>query len=141
MKREFSAGGIVFNEKGQVLLIQNSSMREGRTLYWGFPKGHIEGKESSKEAALREVSEETGIEVEVLDKVGDSKYVFGKGEERVFKIVVIYLMRSRGGQLKHQSSELLDARWVEPNEALKTLSFQNDKKLLEKSLEMMEVSS
>ncbi len=134
MKREFSAGGVVFNNEGEVLLIQNSSMREARTMYWGFPKGHIEDKESSKEAALREVSEETEVEVEIVDKVGDSKYVFGKGENRIFKIVIIYLMKYTGGELKHQSSELLDAKWVEPKEAMKMLSFQNDKKLLKDAI-------
>lgn len=137
MKREFSAGGIVFNDKGEVLLIQNSPMKDHGVNYWGFPKGHIEGKESSGETALREVGEETGIEVEIVDKVGDSKYVYGKGEEKVFKIVIIYLMKYTGGKLIHQSSELLDAKWVEPEEALKILSFQNDRELLKKALKML----
>jgi len=49
MKREFSAGGIVFNKEGKVLITQHSSNH-----YWGFPKGHIEEGQTSKEAALRE---------------------------------------------------------------------------------------
>ncbi len=134
MKREFSAGGIIFNNKGEVLLIHNMAMRDPQKSYWGFPKGHIDPKESSKEAAIREVREEVGLEVEVIEKIGDSKYVFTHSGEKIFKVVIMFLMKVIAGELKIQTEELLDAKWFPPTEALEKLSFSKDKELLKEAL-------
>jgi 8-oxo-dGTP pyrophosphatase MutT (NUDIX family) len=136
MKREFSAGGIVLNSKGEVLLIHNAAMRDPKKSYWGFPKGHIEEGESSKEAAVREVEEETGLIVEVIKKIGESSYIFTipSTGEKVFKMVIIFLMKEVGGELKPQEAELLDAQWFTKEEAFQKLSFKKDKELLEKAL-------
>lgn len=136
MQREFSAGGIVINNKNQVLLINNMAMRDPNKSYWGFPKGHIDPKESSKEAAIREVKEEVGLEVEALEKIGDSKYIFTspKTKEKIFKVVVMFLMKEKGGELQVLKEELLGAEWFSPKEALEKLSFKNDKDLLKKAL-------
>ena len=141
MKREFSAGGIIFNKEGQVLLIKNAAMRDPTKAYWGFPKGHIEPGESSKEAALREIGEETGLEVEVVKKIGDSSYIFTspKTGEKIFKVVVMFLMEYKSGELKHQQEELLDAKWFDPEDALVVLSFSKDKNLLKQAMEMRNV--
>lgn len=136
MKREFSAGGIVFNNKGQVLLIHNQALRESTKSYWGFPKGHIDQGESSKEAAVREVEEETGLRVEILQKVGDSRYVFSYQGEKFFKVVVMFLMKAYSGKIKIQPEELLGADWFSPQNALEKLSFANDKTLFKKALKM-----
>ena len=88
MKREFSAGGIVVNNKGQVLLIQNVSIKDHKINYWGFPKGHIEEGESSKDAAIREVEEEGGVKAVVITKLGDTKYVYVRNGEKIFKKAV-----------------------------------------------------
>src|ERR1044072_7679912 len=103
MKREISAGGVVFNKEGQVLLVSAGSLRDRSTLHWKFPKGHIEGEESSEEAALREVKEETGIDGKILGKLTTSKYTYSMGParnashsdaggEKIFKIVIWFLM-------------------------------------------------
>lgn len=133
MKREFSAGGIVFNNKGRVLIRKSAG-----TEYWSFPKGHIDDGETTGQAALREVKEETGIEAEISNKVGVSKYIytFPKGT-KIFKIVTFYLMRYIKGNLKDHDYETSDLGWFEPAEALKMLSFSDDKKLLKKALEII----
>ena len=136
MKREFSAGGIVFNNLGQVLLINNEALKDPSKSYWGFPKGHLNPGESSKDAAAREIKEETGLEVEIVDKIGDSKYAFTFDGEKIFKVVTMFLMKVVGGELKIQPEELLDAGWFEPEEALKKLSFSADKTLLKQALEL-----
>jgi 8-oxo-dGTP diphosphatase len=140
MKREFSAGGIIFNDKNQVLLINNAAMRNPKKSYWGFPKGHIHEDESSKDAAIREVKEETGIEVEVIEKIGDSKYVFTIEGEKIFKVVIMFLMRHSSGEIKIQEEELLGAEWVSTEEALKKLSFPKDKQLLNLALSILSKS-
>lgn len=137
MKREFSSGGIVFNSKGQVLLINNAALKDPTKSYWGFPKGHLNPGESSKQAALREIKEETALETEIISKVGDSKYTFTLGNEKIFKVVTIFLMKHLSGDIKIQAAELLDAKWFTPAEAFQKLSFSNDKTLLKKALQLL----
>lgn len=131
MKREFSAGGIVFNNQGQVLLTQHSSNK-----YWGFPKGLIEPGTSSQDAALREVKEEGGIEAEIIGKVGDSKYVYTKDGDKIFKMVILFLMKYKAGDVKNHDWEVSESSWFEPKEATEKLSFSQDRQLLEKALSM-----
>lgn len=129
MIREFSAGGIVYNGKKEVLLVQHSGNK-----YWGFPKGKIEKGQTSKEAAVREVKEEGGVEAEIIEKVGQSKYIYtSKDKEKVFKVVTIYLMRYKSGQLEDHDFEVSDAGWFEFEKALDKLSFSQDKELLKKA--------
>jgi|SRR3990167_3195294 len=115
VKREFSAGGIVVNKKGQILLIQNESVMDHGINYWGFPKGHIEEGQTTKEAAL-------------------SKYVYVRNGEKIFKIVTIYLMKYLSGNPKDHDHEVIEAKWFTQEEALTTLSFKRDKDILEKTL-------
>ncbi|MBI2012283.1 NUDIX hydrolase [Candidatus Daviesbacteria bacterium] len=130
MQREFSAGGIVFNSKGQVLITQNSSNK-----YWGFPKGKIESGQTSKETALREVKEEGGVEALILEKIGDSKYVYTKDGEKIFKLVVMFLMKYLSGDPSLHDYEVSEANWYSYDEAMEKLSFKNDKELLIKASE------
>jgi 8-oxo-dGTP pyrophosphatase MutT (NUDIX family) len=129
MKREFSAGGIVFNSSGQVLLTQNSSNH-----YWGFPKGMIDKGESSKEAALREVKEEGGVEANIIQKVNDSKFIYTRNGEKVFKNVTYYLMEYLSGDPKDHDFEVSEAGFYHVSEALEKLSFKSDKDLLHQAL-------
>ncbi len=136
MKREFSAGGIVFNDKGEVLLIQNSSPSSPDVKHWGFPKGHLDEGESSKEAAIREIKEETGVEAKLQEKLGDSKYVFTFKGEKIFKAVAMFKMKHLSGEPTPQEGEIIQTGWYPPEEALKKLSFKNDKDLLQKALQL-----
>ncbi len=140
MKREFSAGGIILRQAQdkflkktwEVLLTQSSANH-----YWGFPKGNVGEGESMKEAALREVKEEAGVEAEIIEKVGDSKYVYTHpcDKVKVFKVVTIYLMKYISGDVSDHDWEVSEAGWYSPEEALKTLSFSQDKQLLRLALE------
>ncbi|MBI3109572.1 NUDIX hydrolase [Candidatus Daviesbacteria bacterium] len=132
MKREFSAGGIVFNKAGQVLLTKHS-----RNHHWSFPKGLIDPGQTSEQAALREVKEEGGVEAKILDKVGYSKYVYTLNREKIFKIVTYFLMKYVSGSPEDHDWEMEEAGWYEVEEALKKLTFSQDKTLLKKALEMV----
>jgi mutator protein MutT len=136
MKREFSAGGIVFNSDGQVLITQNSTNH-----HWGFPKGHIEKGQTSELAALREVREEGGIVAEIVQKVGESKYYYSREGHKVFKVVTIYLMNYISGDIADHDWEVSESKWVDPEEALQTLSFDADKKMLKEAIKMKGESS
>lgn len=117
-------------------MVKSGSLRDQSTKHWKFPKGHIDPDESSKDAALREVEEETGVKAEIIDKVGDSKYVFPMNGEKIFKIVTMYLMSYVSGELKPQEIEIEEVGWAAPEEALKMLSFSTDKNMLKKALEL-----
>lgn len=123
MKKEFSAGLIVFRRTLQgprFLLLYHG----GR--YWNFPKGHIENvkniettingnesaevtnvRETSKEAAIRETFEETGISPEKLSiKKGFravEKFRFFKDKEQIFKVVIFYLAETDENEVKISS--------------------------------------
>lgn len=133
MTREFSAGGIVLND-GKVLLIKNAAMRDKNKAYWGFPKGHIQEGEKSEETALREVEEETGLKVKIIKKLGDSRYIFTKEREKIFKVVVYFLLRYISGELKPQNLEVLEVKWVDIDDALGLLAFKKDQEFLKKAL-------
>lgn len=141
MKREFSAGGIVFNSAGQILLVQTKSLRayqqNGHTEYWGFPKGHVESGQTTKEAALREVEEEGGVMAEIIDKIGGSTYIYTRDGEKTFKIVTLYLMEYLSGDPKNHDHEVTDAGWFSPKEALEKLTFAMDREHLKKAMKMV----
>ncbi|MBI2039658.1 NUDIX domain-containing protein [Candidatus Microgenomates bacterium] len=132
MKREFSAGGIVFNSQGQVLLTKHSQNH-----HWSFPKGLIDPGQTSQQAAVREVREEGGVEAEILDKVGYSKYVYILNGEKIFKVVTYFLMKYVSGDPSLHDWEVEEAGWYEVKDALKQLTFSQDKVLLKKAREML----
>lgn len=130
MKREFSAGGIVFNN-GQVLLTKHSQNK-----HWSFPKGLIDPGQTTEEAALREVKEEGGVVAEIIGKIGYSKYVYILNNEKIFKIVTYFLMKYTSGDPKDHDWEVEEAGWYTPEAALQQLTFSQDKVLLKKALEI-----
>lgn len=137
MKREFSAGGIVLRQaqykyskdKWEVLLTKHSANH-----HWGFPKGLIEEGHTSEETALREVKEEGGVEAKIIEKVGYSKYIYTFEKSKIFKVVTYFLMEYISGDPKDHDWEMEEAGWFPPDEALKTLSFSQDKSLLKNAL-------
>ncbi|MFH1535783.1 MAG: NUDIX hydrolase, partial [Patescibacteria group bacterium] len=125
------AGGIVFNNKGQVLVTQHSQNK-----HWSFPKGLIDSGQTPEEAALREVKEEGGVKAEIIDKIGYSKYIYSLNGEKIFKVVTYFLMKYISGDPKDHDWEVEEAGWYEPEDALKQLTFNQDKELLKKALEI-----
>ena len=119
-------------------MIKNAALRDPKKAYWGFPKGHIDPGENSRDAALREIKEETKIEAEIVGKLGDSQYVFTRSGEKIFKLVVYYLLRYLSGEIKPQELEVLEVKWFDPEEAMERLSFKKDKEFLVKALKEAE---
>lgn len=116
------AGGIVIRENAgrqQVLLVCSRTDPS----HWVFPKGHIEAGESPEQTALREVREEAGVQAELVATVGESE--FDMPSERVR--VRYFAMQFRA---PCEASEARARRWLSHEEALSTLSFENDRKLL-----------
>ena len=132
MKREFSAGGIVFNDKGQVLVTEHSQNH-----HWSFPKGLLDRRDQAmEESALREVREEGGVEAEIIGKVGSHKYVYTMDNEKIFKVVTYFLMKYKSGNIEDHDWEVSEIGWFTPEDALEKLTFTADIELLKKAVEM-----
>jgi mutator protein MutT len=124
---EFSAGGIVQDE-GRILMVKVRNL-EGKEL-WTFPKGHIEKGETAKEAAVREVEEETGYRCEILRPFDRVQYYFQRTGEITKKTVTWFLMKpiEKVGAL--DTEEILETEWVSMEEARNRSVYKSDKQLL-----------
>ncbi len=142
VKREFSAGGVVFKkENGKVLwLLYKPS---GKTRFyqkgWRFPKGWIDQGETSQEAALREVKEEGGIRAEIVGKIDVIRiFFFNEQKEKVLKSISFYLMRWVADIKKGPGWETEKIEWLSYPEALEKLAFDSEKKILKKAKKLLE---
>jgi 8-oxo-dGTP pyrophosphatase MutT (NUDIX family) len=135
MKRVFSSGGIVVkDDNGLKVMVTQHSSHHG----WDFPKGHVESGEAVEAAALREVQEETGVVAEIVEKVGKSEYFYkdppsheaseGKGE-KVFKIVIYFLMKYTGEGEATTAWEVSEIVWLDPGDVEKKLTFKGSKEV------------
>src|SRR3989344_5394041 len=135
LKREYSAGGVVHRlQNGNILWLV---IKPHKTDRWQLQKGRIDGKESSKEAAKREVEEEGGVEVEVIKKIGEQKYFFVLGSQRILKSVVFYLMKYKGKKKEGHDWEGDEVKFLPYDKAYKSLTFNNDKEILKKVKEIL----
>lgn len=101
----------------------------GRTR-WGLPKGAVSPGETSEQAALREVQEETGLTATVVKLLDTIEYYFRAGESLVRKRVDFYLMNYVSGTMTPQLSEVDDAAWKPLSEAVSLASFDSERRLL-----------
>ena len=126
MKITRSAGGVVLNGKGQVLVVN----QRGRS--WSLPKGHIEEGEDPLSAARREIYEESGIrELQLVRFLGTyqrAKIGLHGGENiGELKNLSFYLFRSAAKVLKPIDPDNPEARWVDKNEVAAMLTHPKDR--------------
>lgn len=122
------AGGVVFNGKGQILVLGH---RNGT---WVFPKGHIDPGETHIIAAIREVEEEGGVVATCPDEkiTYITRYKNARKEERV---ITWFLLESTDNNVLLREATFPKGGFYTLSEALKKLSFTEDKKLLEYMIE------
>ena len=116
----------------------------GGKLEWCIPKGHLEQNETSEQAALREVFEETGLEAEIIEHLGEVNYQFIQDGSKISKTVHVYLMQQTGGALSFENDphkEASELEWVQASELLARLSHGNEKRIAAKALELIEARS
>lgn len=126
---ESSCGAVVFRNgesEKKFLLIRNK-----RSAHWGFPKGHIEPGENHEQTAIREVLEETGINIRILPGFKKcSEYTI---QGRIEKSVSIFLAETDDVKYTIQAEEIEECGWFSFCDALKTLNYDNDKRILEQA--------
>ena len=126
MIREFSAGGVVVrNFRGRPHL----AVVRVRDEILALPKGHPEPGESMKDAALREVREETGLVAEHVEKLGDIRYWYARDGQRVLKVVSFYLLCYSSGSVRDHDHEVEDALWIPLEEAPDRLAYKGEREI------------
>lgn len=131
---EKSCGAVIFHDSPDeryFLLVKNNNGR-----YWGFPKGHIEVGETEEQTAIREVKEETGLDVTILDGFRKTSVYRLVGQVR--KKVVIFLAKSDSQQVTIQNSEIANYKWLKEDETCQVLRHRNDARIFDAALKWLE---
>jgi diadenosine hexaphosphate hydrolase (ATP-forming) len=124
MKMVEGAGGVVFNREGQILVLGH---RNGT---WVFPKGHIDPGETHLIAAIREVEEESGVVATCPNEtiIYMTRYKNARKEERV---ITWFLLVSEAEDVILREATFPRGGFYTPEKALKKLTFEEDRALLE----------
>ena len=127
-----SSGGVVYRMgelgAGVVLCGRRSPA------IWALPKGTPDAGETREETAIREVVEETGLQVEREVYIGSIDYWFVRDRDRCHKTVHYYLMRPTGGHESLHDHEFDEVRWFPARQALEALTYENEVRVVEKGL-------
>jgi 8-oxo-dGTP pyrophosphatase MutT (NUDIX family) len=126
-----SAGGIVIRFTGglpELVVGRRNRSRDGVT--WTLPKGTPNPRETPEETAVREVREETGLDVRIVRPFDGIEYFFVQGRTRIHKTVHYFLMVPTGGDLDRHDHEFDEVRWVGFPEAAALLTFETERALV-----------
>jgi 8-oxo-dGTP pyrophosphatase MutT (NUDIX family) len=126
--RAMSAGGIVIRRGDQGPELVLGRRRRERT--WTLPKGTPTAGETVEQTATREVTEETGLEVSIVERIGAIEYWFVLNGTRFHKTVHYFLMEPTGGDLADHDHEFDEVKWVELGAADTVLSFPTERDIV-----------
>jgi 8-oxo-dGTP pyrophosphatase MutT (NUDIX family) len=130
---ELSAGGAVVRNR-EVIVIVPVKRDAHRRRVLALPKGHLDEGETPEAAATREVTEETGVTAELIDKLGDVEYSYERRGRRRSKRVALYLFEYRSGSLEDHDHEIEDARWMPLEEAATALTYPGEREIVRRAL-------
>jgi 8-oxo-dGTP pyrophosphatase MutT (NUDIX family) len=130
---EFSAGGVVVRDGECVVIVPTRRAADGSAVL-ALPKGHPDGDESPADAALREVREETGVEADLVDKLGDVRYWYTRDGRRIAKVVSFFLLEYRAGELEDHDHEVENARWMSLEDAAQELTYKGERDMAARAL-------
>lgn len=139
VREQVSAGGVVFRgEKDRVEVVIVSVGGRNR---WQLPKGLVEDGEKPEATAVREAREEAGVGSEVVQHLETIEYWYAgldAGERvRFHKHVHFYLLRYLAGDTKDHDWEVNEARWVPLDDATRQLTFDGERRVMERARELI----
>ena len=136
MQHEKSCGAIVYRKfHGNIELLLIKNQNGG---HWSFPKGHVEEGETEEQTAVREIMEETGIEV-MLDSSFRRVITYAPKKETT-KDVIYFLAKAVTYDYTPQEEEIAQIKWVEINHAASILSYDNDRQLVVQAKDRIKAS-
>ena len=141
MADEKSCGAIVYTYENGVrryVIIRGTGIYKE---FCGFPKGHMEPGETEKETALREVKEETGLDVNILDgfRTMDEHFLAREGRPNDKKMNVYFLAEYRDQEVKAQKSEVSEVVLMDYNEAMQSLQYEESRRELTEAEEYLDM--
>lgn len=104
---------------------------------WSLPKGHVEQGETIEQAALREVTEETGLTAAIVAPLGIIDFWFAVEDRRIHKTVHHYLMRYETGDICDEDQEVVDVAWVGIDDVPSRLAYRDERRLVAKARGML----
>jgi 8-oxo-dGTP pyrophosphatase MutT (NUDIX family) len=141
VRREFSAGTVLvrrMRDNWWVAVIRPAGRPPGT---WVLPKGRVEPGESSQQAALRELGEETGLAGRPIDTLGAVEYWFSDNGERVLKTVAFFLVAYASGALSRlpdaARNEVAEARWLQLAQAPSALAYRGEREVAKRAIDRL----
>jgi 8-oxo-dGTP diphosphatase len=137
IKRQVSAGGVIFRKNDSLVEIALIAVKGGHV--WCLPKGIIDKGESPEMTAVREVSEETGLQGRIIEKLGEINYWYYIKEEeaRCRKTVHFFLIEYESGDTSQHDFEVDLVSWFPIDDALKKASYKGEREIIEKARERL----
>lgn len=133
MNFEKSCGVVIYRRIGEDLEFLSISNRcDG---HWGFPKGHVEKNETEEETAIREVNEETGLQVNLISGFRESVEYLVKEDTK--KEVMFFLAQTNEQIVYIQLDEIVDYKWANFQDSLQLLNYESSKGVLVKAHEFI----
>jgi 8-oxo-dGTP pyrophosphatase MutT (NUDIX family) len=131
--RDVSSGGVI--TQVDVSGLQVVLVGRARPERWSIPKGTPIAGETLEETAVREVREETGLSVRILERLGDITYWFSTRGTRHHKTVHFYLLEALGGSMDDHDWENDFVAWVPEAETRQRMSFASEITIVERAIE------
>ncbi len=132
MTFEKSCGAIIIRNNNNVIETLLIQMWGG---HWSYPKGHVEENETEVETALREIKEETNLEVTLDTRFREITTYSPK--PNVLKDVIFFIGYAKNDSVIIQESELQAYRWMKIEDAFDLVTYEEDKKILRKALKFL----
>tara|TARA_B110000116_G_scaffold67596_1_gene58210 strand:+ start:1479 stop:1907 length:429 start_codon:yes stop_codon:yes gene_type:complete len=130
-----SAGGLVYKKLNKTIFFVICYKKN--TDKWYLPKGTQELGEKIKDTAIREVSEETGLKVSIIQYLSDIEYTFLEEKSLINKKVSYYIMNTKGGSFDDHDNEFDNVIWATKKQCLNLLKYENEKKLVAATYEIV----
>ena len=132
MRKEKSCGAVIYKYIDNELFILLLKHNLG---HWSFAKGHVEDGETEQETAIREIKEETNLDVTINS---DFRYVITYSPyEGAIKDVVYFLATTNSNNIKAQQSEISEIKWFKYEDAISMITYEDGRKVLMKAIEFL----
>lgn len=132
MRKEKSCGAVIYKYIDNELFILLLKHNLG---HWSFAKGHVEDGETEQETAIREIKEETNLDVTINS---DFRYVITYSPyEGAIKDVIYFLATTNSNNIKAQQSEISEIKWFKYEDAISMITYEDGRKVLMKAIEFL----